>query len=123
MTDILTLPVARVVVGQTFDASIRIDYPADDETIDLTGWTLAWAFSERPFDEGFATGTGTIVTASDGDHATFSVPSATTALWSEYALPRIAGRPAGAMLQIVLTHPSGSPEIPMQGQAIFQGTI
>lgn len=118
---VLTIPPQTITVGLPFPFTLRMEDPtADDPAIPLTGFTVEWALSERPFETAFATGTGEILTADDGDHVFFEITD--TSAYGAYALPIIGGRPS-AILQITLTAPVAANSIVLQGQAIIQGVL
>lgn len=120
---VLTLPPATITVGLPFDALMRLEDPtATAPVIDLAGYTVAWSLSVRPFDAPFASGTGSILSASDGDRVFFEIADAVTSGFGDYVVPVVGGRPS-AVLQVVLTAPTAANSLILQGPAIIQGVL
>lgn len=118
---VLILPPATITVGLPFQATMRLeDTTADSPVFDLTGYTVAWALSTKPFETPFQSGTGEILATDLGDRAFFEIPDSVTALLGTYALPIIGGRPS-AVLQVVLTAPVAANSLILQGTATIQG--
>jgi hypothetical protein len=98
------------------------DTTADDPVFDLTGYTVAWSLSVRPFETPFATGAGEILTTDLGDRAFLEISDTVTATLGDYAVPLVGGRPS-AVLQVTLTAPVAANSMILQGSAIIQGAF
>lgn len=120
MTSPLILPNLTITVGLPFNQSFRLEDPVEDDPIlSLTGYSATFGFSTKAFAEPFKTGTATITEA---DRIIVALTADETALFKDYALPIIGGRPS-AVFQIDLNAPVASNSFVLQGPVTIAGTL
>ena len=113
-------PPLTVTIGKPFAQTFRNeDSTADDPVFDLTVYAATYSIAAKPFETPFKTGSCTVTAT---DRISLDLTADETALFTDYALPIIGGRPS-AILQIDVTAPTEANSLVLQGPLIIAGTF
>ena len=113
-------PPLTVTVGSLFSVTFRIeDSTATVPVFDLTGYSATYSIAEKTFETPFKTGSCTVTAT---NRIALDLTADETALFTDYALPIIGGRPS-AILQIDVTAPTEANSLVLQGPLIIAGTF